>query len=332
MPEVAERSGVRTLDNFIGGRWVHAARRRVLRRSQSRRRRRDRPNAAFDGRRRGCRGAGGRAGVSGLARHAGERPRAGALPVQGAARAALRGAGAHRDDRARQDARRGARQRPPRHRVRRGGVRRAVADAGRGARRHRGTASTATSCASRSASVAAIAPFNFPAMVPMWFLPFAIATGNTFVLKPSEQVPLSQRRMMDLLQQCDLPPGVVNLVNGGSEVVNAICDHPGIRAVSFVGSTPVAKHVYQRASHAGKRVQALGGAKNFVVVMPDADLDRSMGVISESFYGCAGERCLAGSMLVPVGDAHAEARDRLVEAARALKVGDGTQPGVTMGR
>jgi malonate-semialdehyde dehydrogenase (acetylating) / methylmalonate-semialdehyde dehydrogenase len=179
--------------------------------------------------------------------------------------------------------------------------------------------------------VAAIAPFNFPAMVPMWFLPFAIATGNTFILKPSEQVPLSQRKMVDLLQQCGLPPGVVNLVNGGSEVVNAICDHPGIRAVSFVGSTPVAKHVYQRASHAGKRVQALGGAKNFVVVMPDADLERSIGMISESFYGCAGERCLAGSMLVPVGDVHSEARDRIVEQAKSLKVGDGLQPGVTMG-
>jgi malonate-semialdehyde dehydrogenase (acetylating)/methylmalonate-semialdehyde dehydrogenase len=178
---------------------------------------------------------------------------------------------------------------------------------------------------------AAVAPFNFPAMVPMWFLPFAIASGNTFVLKPSEQVPLSQRTMMDLLQQSDLPPGVVNLVNGGSEVVNALCDHPGIRAVSFVGSTPVARHVYQRASHAGKRVQALGGAKNFVIVMPDADFERSMAVISESFYGCAGERCLAGSMLVPVGEAHAEARARLVESARALKVGDGAEPGVTMG-
>jgi len=178
---------------------------------------------------------------------------------------------------------------------------------------------------------AAIAPFNFPAMVPMWFLPFAIATGNTFVLKPSEQVPLSQRKMVDLLSRCDLPPGVVNIVNGGRDVVNAICDHPGIRAVSFVGSTPVAKHVYQRGTHAGKRVQALGGAKNFVVVMPDANFDRSIGIITESFYGCAGERCLAGSMLVPVGDAHVESRDRLVASARALKVGDGTEPGVTMG-
>src|SRR5262245_6597359 len=178
---------------------------------------------------------------------------------------------------------------------------------------------------------AAIAPFNFPAMVPMWFLPFAIATGNTFVLKPSEQVPLSQRRMVDLLQQCDLPPGVVNLVNGGRAVVEAICDHPGIRAVSFVGSTGVARQVYQRATHAGKRVQALGGAKNFVIVMPDANLDRSMGVITESFYGCAGERCLAGSLLVPVGDVHGEARDRVVASAKGLKVGDGLQPGVTMG-
>src|SRR3954469_18226948 len=178
---------------------------------------------------------------------------------------------------------------------------------------------------------AAIAPFNFPAMVPMWFLPFAIVTGNTFVLKPSEQVPLSQRMMVDLLQTCDLPPGVVNLVNGGRDVVNAICDHPGIRAVSFVGSTPVARHVYTRATAAGKRAQALGGAKNFIVVMPDADFDRSIGVITESFYGCAGERCLAGSMLVPIGDAHKPARDRLVAAAQSLKVGGGPTPGVTMG-
>ncbi|HYB54107.1 MAG TPA: aldehyde dehydrogenase family protein, partial [Thermoanaerobaculia bacterium] len=137
---------------------------------------------------------------------------------------------------------------------------------------------------------AAIAPFNFPAMVPLWFLPFAIATGNTFILKPSEQVPLSQKRMFELLERCDLPPGVANLVNGGREVVEAICDHPEIRAVSFVGSTPVARAVYQRATHAGKRAQALGGAKNFVVVMPDADLDRAIPVITESFYGCAGER------------------------------------------
>ncbi|MSO50225.1 MAG: CoA-acylating methylmalonate-semialdehyde dehydrogenase [Acidobacteria bacterium] len=178
---------------------------------------------------------------------------------------------------------------------------------------------------------AAIAPFNFPAMVPLWFLPFAVVSGNTFVLKPSEQVPLSQKKMFELLEQCDLPPGVVNLVHGGREVSEAICDHPGIRAVSFVGSTAVARAVYQRASHAGKRVQALGGAKNFIVVMPDADLDRAIPIISESFYGCAGERCLAGSILVPVGPVHAEARDRLVESARTMKVGDGMESGVDMG-
>jgi malonate-semialdehyde dehydrogenase (acetylating) / methylmalonate-semialdehyde dehydrogenase len=178
---------------------------------------------------------------------------------------------------------------------------------------------------------AAIGPFNFPAMVPLWFLPFAVATGNTFIVKPSEQVPLSQKRIFELLERCDLPPGVVNLVNGGREAVEAICDHPDIRAVSFVGSTPVARAVYQRATHAGKRVQALGGAKNFVVVMPDADLDRSIPAIAESFYGCAGERCLAGSVLVPVGDAHRPARDRMVDAAKSLKIGDGAQPGVAMG-
>ena len=178
---------------------------------------------------------------------------------------------------------------------------------------------------------AAIAPFNFPAMVPMWFLPFAVVCGNTFVLKPSEQVPLSQARMFELLETCGLPPGVINLVHGGREVAEAICDHPGIRAVSFVGSTPVARLIYQRATHAGKRVQALGGAKNFIVVMPDADLDRAMPIITESFYGCAGERCLAGSVLVPVGPSHKDVRDRMVAAAEALTVGNGLEPGVDMG-
>ncbi len=178
---------------------------------------------------------------------------------------------------------------------------------------------------------AAIAPFNFPAMVPLWFLPFAVAAGNTFIVKPSEQVPLSQRLVMRLLEKCDLPPGVVSLVNGGRAVVEAICDHPDIRAVSFVGSTAVAKAVYRRGTHAGKRVQALGGAKNFVVVMPDADLDRTTEIITESFFGCAGERCLAGSVLLPVGPVHAETRERLEAAARALVVGDGAKPGVGMG-
>jgi malonate-semialdehyde dehydrogenase (acetylating)/methylmalonate-semialdehyde dehydrogenase len=178
---------------------------------------------------------------------------------------------------------------------------------------------------------AAIAPFNFPAMVPLWFLPFAIACGNTFVLKPSEQVPLSAKRIFELLEQCDLPPGVVNLVNGSHAVVESLCEHPGITAVSIVGSTAVARKVYRRATEHGKRVQALGGAKNFVVVLPDADLERHMPAIAESFYGCAGERCLAGSVLLPVGDAHGRARDRLVEAARAIRVGDGLDPAVDMG-
>jgi malonate-semialdehyde dehydrogenase (acetylating)/methylmalonate-semialdehyde dehydrogenase len=178
---------------------------------------------------------------------------------------------------------------------------------------------------------AAIAPFNFPVMVPLWFLPFAVVTGNTFVLKPSEQVPLSMRRIFGLLERCGLPPGVVNLVNGGREVVEAICDHPDIKAVSFVGSTPVARLVYQRGTYTGKRVQALGGAKNFVVIMPDADLDRAIGIVTESFYGCAGERCLAGSVLIPVDSVHAETRDRLIESARRLRVGDGLDAGVAMG-
>ena len=178
---------------------------------------------------------------------------------------------------------------------------------------------------------AAITPFNFPAMVPLWFLPFAIVCGNTFVLKPSEQVPLSAQRMFELLGKCDLPPGVINLVHGGQQVVEAICAHPGIKAVSFVGSTPVARLVYQKATNAGKRVQALGGAKNFIVVMPDANLDRAMPIIAESFYGCAGERCLAGSILVPVGESHTEVRDRMVAAAESITVGDGLEPGVTMG-
>jgi malonate-semialdehyde dehydrogenase (acetylating)/methylmalonate-semialdehyde dehydrogenase len=178
---------------------------------------------------------------------------------------------------------------------------------------------------------AAIAPFNFPAMVPLWFLPFAVVCGDPFIVKPSEQVPLSQRLIFQLLDQCDLPPGVVNLVNGGRDVVEAICDHPGIRAVSFVGSTPVAREVYRRGTHAGKRVQALGGAKNFIIVMPDADLDKAVPAIAESFYGCAGERCLAGSVLLPVGQAHRDARDRMVEAARSMRIGDGAEPEIDMG-
>ena len=178
---------------------------------------------------------------------------------------------------------------------------------------------------------AAIAPFNFPPMVPLWFLPYAIATGNTFLLKPSEQVPLSQKKIFELLAQTGLPPGVVNLVNGGKEVVDALCTNPGIQGVSFVGSSPVARHVYELCGKSGKRVQALGGAKNYLVVMPDAVMDRSVQNVSDSIYGCAGQRCLAGSIVIGVGDAYGKVRESLLAAAKAIVVGDGSKPEVTMG-
>ena len=170
---------------------------------------------------------------------------------------------------------------------------------------------------------AAIVPFNFPAMVPFWFLPFAIACGNTFVLKPSEQVPMTQQITFEEIDALDLPAGVVNLVNGGREVVESLLDHPGIDAISFVGSAPVAKLVYERAAHAGKRVQALGGAKNHIVVMPDAVVDKTVEGILGSSFGAAGQRCMAGSVVVTVGDAHEQLMGPLTEATRALQVGDG---------
>jgi malonate-semialdehyde dehydrogenase (acetylating) / methylmalonate-semialdehyde dehydrogenase len=178
---------------------------------------------------------------------------------------------------------------------------------------------------------AAITPFNFPAMVPMWFLPYAVACGNTFIVKPSERVPLSQVRIFELLHQAGFPEGVVNLVHGAKDSVDAILDHPGIAGVSFVGSSPVAHYVYKRGAEKGKRVQALGGAKNFVVVMPDADMDRAAAISTESCFGCAGERCLANSVVLAVGDAYDRIRDKLVTDAKKLKVGGGEEAGVTMG-
>jgi len=169
----------------------------------------------------------------------------------------------------------------------------------------------------------AIVPFNFPAMVPFWFLPFAIACGNTFVLKPSEQVPMTQQIAFEELHELGLPAGVVNLVNGSREVVESILDHAGIDAVSFVGSAPVARIVYERAAKAGKRVQALGGAKNHMVVMPDAVIDKTVEGILGSAFGAAGQRCMAGSVVVTVGDAHQQLVGPLVEATKALTVGDG---------
>lgn len=178
---------------------------------------------------------------------------------------------------------------------------------------------------------ACIAPFNFPAMVPLWFYPFAVACGNTFVCKPSEQVPFSQKLAFELIDGAGFPPGVLNLVHGGREAANAILEHALVRGVSFVGSSPVAEHVYKTAAASGKRVQALGGAKNFIIVMPDADLDRALDAITDAAYGCAGERCLAASVVLPVGESHAEVRDGLVARIRRIKVGNGADADVTMG-
>jgi len=178
---------------------------------------------------------------------------------------------------------------------------------------------------------AAITPFNFPAMVPCWFWPYAIATGNTFILKPSEQVPFSATRIVELAHEAGIPAGVLNVVHGAKDAVNALLAHPGISGISFVGSSPVAKYVYQEAAKYGKRVQALGGAKNHVIVMPDADMDRAVANISESLFGCAGQRCLAGSVVVATGKAYEPFRERLLESAKSLRLGYGMDPDVSMG-
>ena len=175
------------------------------------------------------------------------------------------------------------------------------------------------------------APFNFPAMVPMWFVPYALAAGNTFVLKPSERTPLTQARMAELLIEAGIPEGVYNLVHGGGDVACQLIDDPRVRAVSFVGSTPVAREVYRRAAAAGKRVQCQGGAKNALVVMPDADLRRTLPAILASAFGNAGQRCLAGSIVLAVGDAHRPVVDGLVEGAAALRVGNGLDEHTQMG-
>jgi malonate-semialdehyde dehydrogenase (acetylating) / methylmalonate-semialdehyde dehydrogenase len=179
--------------------------------------------------------------------------------------------------------------------------------------------------------VAAITPFNFPAMIPFWFLPYAIACGNTFVLKPSEKVPLTMRRVFELMESLGLPPGVVGLVNGGKAVVDALLAHPEVRAISFVGSTPVAKYIYAQGAAHGKRVQCQGGAKNYVVVLPDADLETTTQIVTDSAFGCAGQRCLAVSTAIAVGDAQAPLRRALTASASALRVGNGLADGVQMG-
>jgi len=176
-----------------------------------------------------------------------------------------------------------------------------------------------------------IAPFNFPAMVPWWFLPYAVVTGNTYVVKPSEQVPMTQTRIFEAVDDVGFPPGVVNMIHGSKEVVNAMLHHPDLKGMSFVGQTATARYVYQECGSTGKRVQALGGAKNAVVVMPDANIKKGLPSLITSFYGCAGERCLSGSILVSVGEIHDQLRKAFTAAARAMKVGNGLDPGTSMG-
>jgi malonate-semialdehyde dehydrogenase (acetylating)/methylmalonate-semialdehyde dehydrogenase len=179
--------------------------------------------------------------------------------------------------------------------------------------------------------VGIITPFNFPLMIPLWFLPYAIATGNTVVLKPSDRVPFAVQRLIELVEGTGLPAGVVNLVQGGKPAVDALLDHPEVRAISFVGSTPVAQYVYTRGSASGKRVQCQGGAKNHVVVLPDADQETTTKIIADSAFGCAGQRCLAVSVTVTVGDAQKWFRERIADAATHLKVGNGLDESVQMG-
>ncbi len=179
--------------------------------------------------------------------------------------------------------------------------------------------------------VAAITPFNFPGMIPLWFLPYAVATGNCFILKPSEKVPMTTQKLFALIEEAGFPPGVVQLVNGGADTVNAILDHPDIRAISFVGSTAVAKYVYSRATGNGKRAQCQGGAKNPVVIMPDADIGSTTQVMGDSAFGCAGQRCLAVSVAVTVGEAKDPFTESIADLAASRKVGYGMDDASEMG-
>jgi malonate-semialdehyde dehydrogenase (acetylating) / methylmalonate-semialdehyde dehydrogenase len=178
---------------------------------------------------------------------------------------------------------------------------------------------------------ACICPFNFPIMIPFWFMPYAIACGNTFIIKPSEKVPQTMTRIFELFEDIDLPPGVLNMVHGGKETVDAIIENQHIRAISFVGSTPVAKYIYQAGATHGKRIQAQGGAKNPVVVMPDADEETTVRIIADSAFGCAGQRCLATSVVITVGKAAEIFTEKIKIAAASKKTGNGMIPGVDMG-
>jgi malonate-semialdehyde dehydrogenase (acetylating)/methylmalonate-semialdehyde dehydrogenase len=178
---------------------------------------------------------------------------------------------------------------------------------------------------------ATIAPFNFPGMIPFWYLPYALAAGNTYIIKPSEKVPTTMQFVMQLIEQVGFPKGVVNLVNGAREVVDGILEHSAIRAVTFVGSTKVAKYIYATAAKYGKRVQAQGGAKNPVIVLPDADMDMATKIVADSAFGCAGQRCLAVSFAVTVAEARNTFNELICDAASSRVVGYGLDAGVQMG-
>jgi malonate-semialdehyde dehydrogenase (acetylating) / methylmalonate-semialdehyde dehydrogenase len=177
---------------------------------------------------------------------------------------------------------------------------------------------------------ACIAPFNFPGMITFWFLPYALACGNSYIIKPSEKVPLTMTKIVALMEQLDLPKGVLSIVQGGREIVDALLEHPVIKGISFVGSSNVAKYVYSKGAANGKRVQAQGGAKNPVIVLPDADIDMTTQIVIDSVYGCAGQRCLAASTIITVGE-HKEITESLVESARVRKTGFGLDQDVLMG-
>jgi malonate-semialdehyde dehydrogenase (acetylating)/methylmalonate-semialdehyde dehydrogenase len=179
--------------------------------------------------------------------------------------------------------------------------------------------------------VAAITPFNFPAMIPLWFMPYAVACGNAIILKPSERTPMTMSRIMQLVDQAGFPPGVVNLVHGGKATVDALLEHPDVRAISFVGSTPVAKYVYGKAATNGKRAQAQGGAKNPIVVLPDADMTMTTRIVADSSFGCAGQRCLASSVIITVDEAAKTFTPLIGEAASNRRIGYGAAEGTEMG-
>jgi malonate-semialdehyde dehydrogenase (acetylating)/methylmalonate-semialdehyde dehydrogenase len=178
---------------------------------------------------------------------------------------------------------------------------------------------------------AAITPFNFPSMIPLWFMPYAIATGNTFILKPSERVPLTAKLIFELLHETGLPKGVANLVVGAKPAVDTLLRHQDVRAISFVGSTPVAKYIYAEGSAHGKRVQCQGGAKNYVVVMPDADMEMAAKIVSDSAFGCAGQRCLAVSVAITVAESTKQFNHALLDIAAKIKTGNGLDQETAMG-